>query len=274
MTIPSIDRRLAIRFRWMSLVEIQQSSQRKTKDGHNGKNNDHKALGRQISYEHLNHQRRPSRRHTISDATRDNQRKMADCTKTHKWKTTILAAVNASLCDICSVCLSQLFSGDIVDYTTHSFRPFDLLYLTLFDPCPKSIDHVMYRVARSLKYPNQRIDRAHTRSLPAMTTVAAVTRQMSALDLTSKKQPSSTKAQPVSTKAQPPTKAQPASTKAQPPPTKITLKPNMDIGKYDGGFELDNEKRGEKVYGEAAEALALDSSVSGYVPRSIYRQTT
>ena len=100
-----------------------------------------------------------------------------------------------------------------------------------------------------------------------MTTVAAVTRQMSALDLTSKKQPSSTKAPAVSTKAQPaPTKAQQTSSRPPPPPTKIALKPNMDIGKYDGGFELDNEKRGEKVFGEAAEALALDSSVSGYVP--------
>ncbi|KZP26323.1 kinase-like protein [Athelia psychrophila] len=39
----------------------------------------------------------------------------------------------------------------------------------------------------------------------------------------------------------------------------------LDIGRYDGGFEQDNEKRGEKVYGEAAEELALDSSVSRYV---------
>jgi len=38
----------------------------------------------------------------------------------------------------------------------------------------------------------------------------------------------------------------------------------MDIGKYDGGLEIDNEKRGEKVYGKAAEDLALDSSVSEY----------
>jgi hypothetical protein len=35
----------------------------------------------------------------------------------------------------------------------------------------------------------------------------------------------------------------------------------MDIGKY----ELDDEKRGATVHGEAAEALALDSSVSGCV---------
>ena len=39
----------------------------------------------------------------------------------------------------------------------------------------------------------------------------------------------------------------------------------LDIGCYDGGLELDNEKRGERIYGDAAEELALDSSVSKYV---------
>jgi hypothetical protein len=38
----------------------------------------------------------------------------------------------------------------------------------------------------------------------------------------------------------------------------------LDIGKYDGGFEIENEKRGEAVDGEAAQDLALDSSVSRY----------
>lgn len=38
--------------------------------------------------------------------------------------------------------------------------------------------------------------------------------------------------------------------------------PALDIGNYDGGLEKENETRGEKVYGEAAEELALDSSVS------------
>ena len=42
----------------------------------------------------------------------------------------------------------------------------------------------------------------------------------------------------------------------------------IDIGRYDGGIEIDNEKRGEKVYGEAAEDLALDSSVSRFAPPS------
>jgi aurora kinase len=36
----------------------------------------------------------------------------------------------------------------------------------------------------------------------------------------------------------------------------------LDIGRYDGGLEIDNEKRGEEVFGDAAEELALDSSTS------------
>lgn len=36
----------------------------------------------------------------------------------------------------------------------------------------------------------------------------------------------------------------------------------LDIGNYDGGLELEYEKRGEKVFGEAAQDLALDSSVA------------
>jgi hypothetical protein len=36
----------------------------------------------------------------------------------------------------------------------------------------------------------------------------------------------------------------------------------LDIGRYDGGLEVDNEKRGEEVFGAAAEELALDSSTS------------
>ncbi|KAJ3812216.1 kinase-like protein [Lentinula aff. lateritia] len=35
---------------------------------------------------------------------------------------------------------------------------------------------------------------------------------------------------------------------------------SFDIGNYDGGLELENEKRGEKIFGEAAQELALDSS--------------
>lgn len=40
----------------------------------------------------------------------------------------------------------------------------------------------------------------------------------------------------------------------------------IDIGHYDGGLEIENEKRGERVYGEAAEELALDSSTSKKCP--------
>jgi hypothetical protein len=35
----------------------------------------------------------------------------------------------------------------------------------------------------------------------------------------------------------------------------------FDIGKYDGGLELENERRGSTVSGEAAQQLALDSSI-------------
>ncbi|KZT11787.1 kinase-like protein [Laetiporus sulphureus 93-53] len=51
-----------------------------------------------------------------------------------------------------------------------------------------------------------------------------------------------------------------------PSPGKSVKPPAFDIGRYDGGFEIDNESRGEKVYGEAAEDLALDSSVCGIRP--------
>lgn len=36
----------------------------------------------------------------------------------------------------------------------------------------------------------------------------------------------------------------------------------LDIGTYDGGIEIDNEKRGSAVFGEAAQVLALNSSQS------------
>jgi aurora kinase, other len=61
---------------------------------------------------------------------------------------------------------------------------------------------------------------------------------------------------------------QPAPQKPQPAPAsqpKTTTDRGLDIGKYDGGFEIENEKRGETVDGEAARDLALDSSVSRLV---------
>ena len=65
-----------------------------------------------------------------------------------------------------------------------------------------------------------------------MTSVSSLTRQISALAISNKK------------------------------PTTSASKTPIDIGKYDGGLELDNESRGERVYGQAAEELALNSSLS------------
>ncbi|KAM6494061.1 other/AUR protein kinase [Amanita muscaria] len=55
------------------------------------------------------------------------------------------------------------------------------------------------------------------------------------------------------------TQQQPSTSKSQ--QTVGVTHPQLDIGHYDGGLELENEKRGEKIYGEAAQELALDSSV-------------
>ncbi|KAH9992883.1 other/AUR protein kinase [Russula vinacea] len=55
----------------------------------------------------------------------------------------------------------------------------------------------------------------------------------------------------------------PAAASQKPPSSKpAAADRELDIGKYDGGFEIENEKRGEAVDGEAAQELALDSSVS------------
>ncbi|KAJ3552754.1 hypothetical protein NM688_g3986 [Phlebia brevispora] len=57
--------------------------------------------------------------------------------------------------------------------------------------------------------------------------------------------------------------ASPTKSSVAAPAAAPTRKPHtIDIGKYDGGLELDNDTRGEKVTGEAAEQLALDSSVA------------
>ena len=68
--------------------------------------------------------------------------------------------------------------------------------------------------------------------MTSVTSVSSLTRQISALAISNKK------------------------------PTTAASKPLVDIGKYDGGLELDNESRGERVYGQAAEDLALNSSLS------------
>lgn len=54
---------------------------------------------------------------------------------------------------------------------------------------------------------------------------------------------------------------------ASAPPTAAELRSMeaVQLGAYDGGLELENASRGEIVYGEAAEELALDSSVSRLV---------
>lgn len=44
-------------------------------------------------------------------------------------------------------------------------------------------------------------------------------------------------------------------------PTTVNKLTHLDIGKYDGGLELENESRGSAVSGEAAQQLALDSSI-------------
>lgn len=49
------------------------------------------------------------------------------------------------------------------------------------------------------------------------------------------------------------------------PKTAVQAATTLDLGKYDGGFEFENDKRGSAVFGEAAELLALDSSISAYV---------
>ncbi|CAL1713551.1 unnamed protein product [Somion occarium] len=80
----------------------------------------------------------------------------------------------------------------------------------------------------------------HTKSSSSVSSVATVKQQVS-------RPPSPTKPQQKSKPAAP-------------------AQPSFDIGKYDGGFELDQESRGGKVYGDAAKELALDSSVSGPHP--------
>ncbi|KAH9950636.1 kinase-like protein [Amylocystis lapponica] len=120
-----------------------------------------------------------------------------------------------------------------------------------------------------------------------MTSVGAVTRQIAALEISSKqnttrpthqKKPSQNNVSKMLNKFAAPNpfptqsaipKNVPASsstTHKQQPPRPLPAQPIIDIGHYDGGFEIDNESRGEKVYGAAAEELALDSSVSGRNP--------
>ncbi|KAI9451119.1 kinase-like protein [Lactarius psammicola] len=128
-----------------------------------------------------------------------------------------------------------------------------------------------------------------------MASVGSVTRQIAALEISAKQNGATKPTRPLKTagqtsvsklltkfaapnpfpdpKLKPPAKPKPGNTtqsttkqSASTQKTATTQKPlteaELDIGKYDGGFEIENEKRGEAVQGEAARELALDSSVS------------
>ncbi|KAI9064624.1 kinase-like protein [Trametes sanguinea] len=134
-----------------------------------------------------------------------------------------------------------------------------------------------------------------------MASVGQITRQISALEISSKanttrpattsttsqhqKKPSQTNVSkllskyaapnpfPSSTSLQKTASTQSLAKSAEasrpPSPTRQPTQPKQpafDIGRYDGGFEIENETRGEKVTGQAAEDLALDSSVAVHRP--------
>ncbi|KAF7345379.1 Kinase-like protein [Mycena venus] len=118
-----------------------------------------------------------------------------------------------------------------------------------------------------------------------MATVGSVTRQIGALDIsgpTRAPAPTSSVVRPIHTKqpSQPNVaklltkfaapnlhQGQTNSSNLPPPSSRSgTTQPAIDIGRYDGGLEAENEKRGDVVSGEAADDLALDSSVSRTYP--------
>ncbi|KAJ6580972.1 kinase-like protein [Mycena capillaripes] len=120
-----------------------------------------------------------------------------------------------------------------------------------------------------------------------MATIGSVTRQIAALDISGPSHAppptSSSIARPIHTKqASQPNVAklltkfaapnpQPSQTNLSnlppPPPSRSgPTEPAIDIGRYDGGLETENEKRGTVVTGEAAQDLALDSSLSRTYP--------
>ena len=71
-------------------------------------------------------------------------------------------------------------------------------------------------------------------------------------------------AQPVASGSAPGGRGMSRVNSASAPPTAAELRTMeaIQLGAYDGGLELENASRGEIVYGEAAEQLALDSSIS------------
>ena len=60
----------------------------------------------------------------------------------------------------------------------------------------------------------------------------------------------------------------PSSPKKGAVPVSVVPGMKLELGSYDGGFEVENERRGSVVSGEAAELLALDSSTSVLVSSS------
>ncbi|KAF7309438.1 Kinase-like protein [Mycena indigotica] len=107
-----------------------------------------------------------------------------------------------------------------------------------------------------------------------MTSVASVTRQLAAIDLNNARSQPSTHTKQASqpnvakllTKYAAPNLQQSQSTSKLPSSRSDLSKAILDIGSYDGGLELENEKRGDVVTGEAAEELALDSSLAKAYP--------
>ncbi|KAF8151995.1 other/AUR protein kinase [Mycena galopus ATCC 62051] len=120
-----------------------------------------------------------------------------------------------------------------------------------------------------------------------MATVGSVTRQIAALEISGSgsRPPASTSsiARPAHTKhpSQPniaklltkfaapnlnPSQSSLANLPPPPPRKDKDAQPVVDIGRYDGGLELENEERGEVVSGDAAVELALDSSQSRTYP--------
>ncbi|KAF9265291.1 kinase-like protein [Marasmius fiardii PR-910] len=136
-----------------------------------------------------------------------------------------------------------------------------------------------------------------------MATIGSVTRQIAALELNKKptssarpplhtKQPSQTNVAKLLTKYAaplPPSSNQNTLVKPQKPihktqssatsnskipasssPAPEATQPGIDIGKYDGGLEIDDEERGGKISGEAATELALDSSSARQHPTRVW----
>ncbi|KAJ7051207.1 kinase-like protein [Mycena amicta] len=100
-----------------------------------------------------------------------------------------------------------------------------------------------------------------------MASVGSVTRQIEAMEISSKKRPLPFKPNGQSNVAKLLTKfAAPNPPAAAKKPALHHPAPSVDIGKYDGGLETDNERRGSAVSGQAAAELALDSSLSRINP--------